>query len=265
MKNIITSVLLLSAVATAVPGCAVIRPGQIGIKQRFGKIVGNPLEQGVKWFNPFVGQIVRINVRTVECLTKLTLPTQEGLNVQADISLLYHVDHDKANDVYLKYGANYEEVIVLSNFRATARDVSAKHLAKDLYATERDKVEKTIFDELSATIGPLGFVVDAVLLKDIILPSVMINAIEAKATAEQTAMKMDFIILQQKKEAERMIIEAEGIKKSQDIINSSLTEMLLQYNNIEMLKGLTTSQNAKIIITDGKTTPLISTDVNTKP
>lgn len=263
MKRIITSVALIGAVAMTTPGCAVIRPGQIGIKQRFGKIVGSPLEQGVKWYNPFIGQIVRINVRTVECLTKLTLPTQEGLNVQADISLLYHVDHDKANDVYLKYGANYEEVIVLSNFRATARDISAKHAAKDLYATERDKVEKAIYDELSATIGPLGFVVDAVLLKDIILPPQMITAIEAKATAEQNAMKMDFVILQQKKEAERLIIEAEGIKKAQDIINSSLTDMLLQYNNIEMLKGLSNSPNTKIIITDGKSTPFITTD--TKP
>ena len=240
--------------------CAVIRPGQIGIKQRFGKIIGKPIEQGVKWYNPFIGQIVRINVRTVECLTKLTLPTQEGLNVQADISLLYHVDHDKANEVYLNYGSNYEEVIVLSNFRATAREISAKYPAKDLYATERDKVEKAIFDELTEHIGKLGFVIDAVLLKDIILPPQMVQAIEAKVTAEQTAMKMDFVIEQQKKEAERMIIEAEAIKKSQDIINSSLTDMLLQYNNIEMLKLLSTSSNTKIIITDGKSTPLINTE-----
>lgn len=259
MKKHITSLAVIGMMAAFISGCAVIRPGQIGIKQRFGKIVGKPIEQGVKWYNPFIGRIVRINVRTVECLTKLTLPTQEGLNVQADISLLYHVDHDKANDVYLNYGSNYEEVIVLSNFRATAREISAKYPAKDLYATERDKVEKAIFDELSEHIGKLGFVVDAVLLKDIILPPQMVQAIEAKVTAEQAAMKMDFVIEQQKKEAERMIIEAEAIRKSQEIINSSLTDKLLQYNNIEMLKGLTTSPNAKIIITDGKTTPLINT------
>lgn len=260
MKRTITSVALIGITISMATSCAVIRPGQIGIKQRFGKIVGTPIEQGVKFYNPFIGRIVRINVRTVECVTRLTLPTSEGLNVQADISLLYHVDHDKANEVYQKYGSNYEEVVVLSNFKATAREVSAKYDAKDLYATERDKVEKAILDELSTDISSHGFVVDAVLLKDIILPPQMVQAIEDKVTAEQAAMKMDFVIQQQKKEAERMIIEAEAIKKSQDIINSSLTDMLLQYNNIEMLKGLTTSPNTKIIITDGKSTPLVSTE-----
>lgn len=241
-------------------GCAVIRPGQIGIKQRLGKIIGQPIEPGVKGYNPFTGRIIRINVRTVECLTKLTLPTQEGLSVTADISLLYHVDHDMANDVYKHYGANYEEVMVLSNFRATAREVSAKFPARELYATSRDKVEKAIFDLLSASIGKHGFVVDAVLLKDIILPAQMMQAIEDKVTAEQQTMKMEFVIAQQKKEAERRIIEAEGIRRSQQIIDSSLTEKLLQYNNIEMLKGLITSPNTKVIITDGKTTPLINTE-----
>lgn len=250
--------MLMLGILTA--GCAVIRPGQIGIKQRLGKIIGQPIEQGVKFYNPFVGRIIRINVRTVECPTRLTLPTQEGLNVQADISLLYHVDHDKANEVYKRYGANYEEVMVLSNFRATAREISAKFPARELYATSRDKVEKTIFDELSKNIGKYGFIIDAVLLKDIILPPQMMQAIEDKVTAEQAAMKMDFVIAQQKKEAERMMIEANAIKKSQQIIDSSLTEQLLQYYNIEMLKGLTNSPNTKIIITDGKSSPFITTE-----
>ncbi|MBI1836293.1 MAG: prohibitin family protein [Flavobacteriia bacterium] len=259
MKNSIKSIVGVLILAS-ISSCAVIRPGEIGIKQRFGKIVGKPIEQGVKFYNPFIGQIVRVNVRTVECLSRLTLPTQEGLNVQADISLLYHVNHDMANEVYLKYGRDYEEVIVLSNFRATAREISAKYAAKDLYATERDKVEKAIMDELKTDIEKLGFVIDAVLLKDIILPPQMVQAIQDKVNAEQAAMKMEFVILQQKKEAERLIIEAEAIKQAQNIINSSLTDKLLQYNNIEMLKSLMNSPNTKIIISDGKTTPFITTE-----
>lgn len=49
-----------------------------------------------------------------------------------------------------------------------------------------------------------------------------------------------------------MKIEAEGIKNAQNIINSSLTEALLKYNYIEMMKSLSTSPNAKVIMTDGK-------------
>ena len=237
--------------------CAVVRPGEIGIKQSLGKIIGKPIQQGVKWYNPFTSHVIKINVRTVEVFVNLPLPTKEGLSVNTEISLLYHVKSDMANDVYLNFGTNYEEVIVMSNFRATAREISARYYAKELYATARDKVEKTIADELSLHISKFGFVVDAVLLKDIILPAQMVQAIQDKVNAEQSALKMEFVIQQQQKEAERRIIEAEGIRKSQMIIDSSLTPRLLQYNQIEMLRSLMNSPNAKIILTDGKTPQLL--------
>ncbi len=260
MKKIINYTVMSVLAISLMTSCAVIRPGEIGIKQRLGKIVGEPKLQGIKFYNPFIGRIIRMNVRTVECPNRLILPTKEGLNVMADIVLLYHMKPEKANDIYLTFGRNYQEVIVLSNFRATAREISARYETKELYATEREKVETAIKEELSTDIEKYGFIVDAVLLKDFQLPDQMVQAIQDKVNAEQAALKMEFVILQQKKEAERLIIEAEAIKKAQDIINSSLTDKLLQYNNIEMLKNLSNSPNAKIIITDGKTTPFITTD-----
>jgi regulator of protease activity HflC (stomatin/prohibitin superfamily) len=260
MKKLVKNIAMFSALAIAVSSCAVIRPGEIGFKQRLGKLVGDPTTQGLKGYNPFISTVIRMNVRTVEVVNSLILPTREGLNVQADIALLYHVDPAKAQEIYTKFGRNYQEVIVLSNFRATAREISARYETKELYATERQKVENAIKDELVAHISQYGFIVDAVLLKDFVLPTQMVQAIQDKVNAEQSALKMNYIIQQQKKEAERLIIEAEAIKKAQDIINSSLTDKLLQYNNIEMLKSLVNSPNAKIIITDGKTVPMITTD-----
>ncbi len=255
LNLIYLSVLLF--LVSLIQSCAIIRPGEIGIKQTLGKIRGLPLPQGVNFYNPFASKIIRINVRTVESFNNLPLPTNEGLSVNAEISLLYHVMPDSANSVYMRFGSNYEEVMVLSNFRATAREISARYVAKELYATERDKVEKAIADELRSDISKYGFVVDAVLLKDIILPPQMVQAIQEKVNAEQSALKMDFVILQQKKEAERRIIEAEGIKKAQDIINSSLSDKLIQYNSIEMMRSLSNSPNAKVIIMDGKS-PIIN-------
>jgi regulator of protease activity HflC (stomatin/prohibitin superfamily) len=61
--------------------------------------------------------------------------------------------------------------------------------------------------------------------------------------------RIKFVIEKQKKEAERMIIEANAVKQAQDIINSSLTEKQLQYNQIEAMKSLINSPNSKVIIT----------------
>jgi prohibitin 1 len=264
MKNsVVIKAALLGSIILLFQQCAVVRPGEIGIKQTLGVIHARPSMQGVTFFNPFVSKVIKINVRTVEVFNNLPLPTKEGLSVNTEISLLYHVKPELVNTVYQKFGTNYEEVMVLSNFRATAREISAKYYAKELYATERDKVEKAIKDELTEHISGYGFVIDAVLLKDIILPPQMVQAIQDKVNAEQAVLKMEFIIEQQKKEAERKIIEATAIKQAQEIINGSLSEKLLQFNQIEMLKSLANSPNSKIIITDGRS-PQILMNAETK-
>lgn len=263
MKTVLQFSLCLVMLGTV--SCRVVRPGEMGIKQTLGRIQGTPFIPGLITFNPFTTRVVKINIRTVESFQTLPLPTKEGLSVNAEISLLYHVKPEEASAVYQKFGTNYEEVMVLSNFRATAREISARYYAKDLYATERQKVEKAIADELKLHIEPAGFVVDAVLLKDIILPAQIVQSIESKVQAEQDVLKMDFVIQKQKKEAERMRIEAEGIKASQDILSQSLNDKILEYNRIKMYEAMMSSGNSKIIITDGKTPVFnpINTEGNT--
>jgi regulator of protease activity HflC (stomatin/prohibitin superfamily) len=240
-----------------IASCTVIRPGEVGFKQKLGKFkTKKPYTGGAVFYNPFVSKIIQVNIRTVEVYENLPLPTKEGLSVDAQIILLYHVKPEFAKDVYTNFGTNYEKVFVVSNFLATAREVSSRYFAKELYAIEREKVEKVIVDELAQHIGSKGFVIDAVLLKDIILPPALSQAILDKVNAEQATLQMEFAIAKQKKEAERLIIEARGIKTAQTIIDSSLTPKMLQYKNLEIMKGLMTSPNAKVIITDGKT-PII--------
>lgn len=253
MKNILNIPVLAVSFALAFSACTIIRPGEVGLKQTLGKLNNQTSTPGPHGFNPFISKYVIMNVRTVEIYETLPLPTKDGLNVNAQITLLYHVDPQKVRSVYENFGLNYENVIVQSNFLATAREVSSRYFAKELYAIEREKVEKVVAEELRKHIEDKGFIVEAVLLKDILLPTAMVNAIQEKVNAEQAALQMEYVIAKQKREAERLRIEAEGIRRAQRIIDSSLTNKLLQYNNIEIMKGLITSPNSKVIITNGQT------------
>lgn len=255
MKQILAVLLLLF-----IASCRVVRPGEVGIKQSLGKIKVVKDVPGPMYYNPFTSKVIKVNIRIVESFQKLELPTKEGLGVEAEISLLYHINPEKAAEVYKKFGNNYEEVMVLSNFRATAREISARYFAKELYATERQKVESAIAEELKNHIEPYGFIVDAVLLKDIILPSQIVQSIENKVQAEQEVLRMEFVVQKQKKEAERILIEAEAIKKANEIIAQSLNDKVLEYNRIKMYESLMNSNNSKIIISDSKTPIITNTE-----
>lgn len=246
----LTTSLSLAFAISSLSGCTIVHPGQVALRQNLGRLTPDRLESGPHLFVPIFTRIVKTNVRTVELYETLPLPTKEGLSVEAQITLLYHVDPAAVRSVYTQYGPNYQEVVVLSNFLATAREVSSKYYAKDLYAIERKKVEKVMKDELIQHLGDKGFVVDAVLLKDILLPESLSRAVQDKVNAEQAALQMEFVIERQKREAERVRIEAEGVKRAQDIINSSLTEKQLRYNQIQMLRTLVSSPNSKIIVTN---------------
>lgn len=243
-------IIVFAVVASMATSCMIVRPGEVGYIQTFGHLTENSIKAGARPFNFFVSKPVKISVKVVEVYEELTVPSKEGLSVKTEISLLYHIDPNKAKDVYITFGKNYEEVAVKSNLRATTREVCAKYEAKDLYATERLKIEQGITDQLNEHIQKYGFMIDAVLLKDIVMPKEITIAIEKKVEAEQASLTMDFLIARQKKEADRVVIEAEGIKKSQDIINGAMTQPALQYRYIEMLKNVGTSPNTKILFMD---------------
>jgi len=254
-----TQRLLLSGViGLSTFSCAIVHPGEVGIKQTLGKIKGDHLAQGAYTFNPFTTTVKKIQTRTVEAYNELDVPTKEGLTVKSEISLLYHVKPEAAREVYTKYGMNYQEVIVETNFRSVARHICGLYYAKELFAVDRKKIEKEIFDELNAGISDKGFVLDAVLLKSITMPPQIFQAVENKLKSEQESLQMEYVISKQKKEAERMQIEAEAIKNYNKTVSESLNEMMVKWSSIQVLKELVTSTNSKVIITDGKSPMIIN-------
>jgi regulator of protease activity HflC (stomatin/prohibitin superfamily) len=80
-------------------------------------------------------------------------------------------------------------------------------------------------------------------------------AIEEKIEAEQSALKYEYILQQERKEAERRIIEAEAKAKANSILSASLSDKILKDKGIEATLQLANSPNSKVIIvgsgTDG--------------
>ena len=95
-------------------------------------------------------------------------------------------------------------------------------------------------------------------VRNINLPESVKQTIESKINAEQDAQKMKFVLEKERQEADRKRVEAQGIADYQRIITSTLTDRLLQYEQIKAQKELALSANSKVVIMgSGKNAPIL--------
>ncbi|MBX2896999.1 MAG: prohibitin family protein [Cyclobacteriaceae bacterium] len=242
----------------AFSSCAIVRQGEVGMKRRLGVLNQKIIQPGSVGFNPFTSTVIKMPIRTMNMEISSNLPSKEGLNVAAVISILYRIEPNKAPYIVENIGVGNEQNVISSVFRSTAADVCSRFFAKDMHSAQRAVIEKEIATQMSELLVPRGFLVEAVLLKNIQLPAGLARAVEEKLEAEQVAQRMEFLLEREKREAERKKIEAEGIRDAQKIISEGLNKNIIEWQSIEAFRELAKSPNTKTIITDGKSPMLIN-------
>lgn len=250
MSRLINFVLVIM-VCIGLTSCATVRQGEVGVKRTLGKYSDNTYTEGLRFFNPLTSKIEKISTRTENLELALMIPSKEGLNIRSEVSILYNIEPKKAPYILRSLGKNFENNVILPVFRSAVADVSARFFAKDMHTGERSTIEKEIKSHMDNTLNGKGINIEAVLLKSILLPSSLSNAIEAKLEAEQQAQRMEFVLDQSRRQAEQKRIEAEGIRDAQQIIAEGLSPAVLQFKSIEAFLELAKSPNTKIIISDG--------------
>jgi prohibitin 1 len=238
---LVLAVILLMASTTSIP------TGNVGVLTLFGRVTGDVLPEGIHLINP-LKSVEKLSVQTQSVKESANVPSNEGLILALDTSLLFRLDKTKAAYVYQTVGDNYAEKIVEPTLRAAIRASTSAHSANALYTNARELVQQQIQDELKAQLAPRGVIVENVLLRDVQLPAMLKGSIEAKQQAEQDALRMSFILQKEKQEAERKRIEAQGIADFQKIVATGISPQLLEWKGIEATEKLATSANAKVVI-----------------
>jgi len=224
-----------------------VESGHVGVLTLFGRVTGEVLSEGMHVINPFKTNN-EMSIRTQEIKESASVPSSEGLVMNLDTSLIYHLDPGKAADVYQKIGPGYENVLIEPNLRAAIREATASHTANALYTGEREMVAKQIYDQLGAVLGARGFFIESILLRDIQLPTTLKSSIEAKQQAEQDALAMNFKLQKETQEAQRKRIEAQGIRDFQQIVAQGISPQLLEWKGIEATENLAKSPNSKVVV-----------------
>jgi prohibitin 1 len=224
-----------------------VATGHVGVLTLFGKVTSETLGEGIHLINPLkTNNEMSIQTQTIK--ESASVPSSEGLMMSLDTSLIYHLNPDRAADVFQHIGADYENVVVEPTLRSAIREATASHTANALYTGEREMVAKQITDQITAELNKRGISVENVLLRDIQLPATLKAAIEAKQQAEQESLAMNFRLQKETQEAQRKRIEAAGVRDFQQIVAQGITPSLLEWKGIEATENLAKSPNSKVVV-----------------
>jgi regulator of protease activity HflC (stomatin/prohibitin superfamily) len=270
LGNGIRSVGIVLIVIGALNACVKqIDAGQIGVSSLFGKVSNEVLTPGLNFVNPLVN-VYNVDIKTLNYTMSgvhnegekegddaIRVLTSDGLEVTIDLTVLYRVVGAEAPRLIRETGLDYKDKIVRPLTRTKIRDNAVYFTAIDLYSTKRDQFQNKIFTSIEADFKKRGLILEQLLLRNITLPNNVKTSIEEKIKAEQDAQKMEFVLQKEKQEAERKRVEAQGIADYQRIISTGLNDKQLQYEQIQMMKGLITSPNSKVIVMGKGNTPVI--------
>jgi regulator of protease activity HflC (stomatin/prohibitin superfamily) len=239
--------MLVALVVAIVQLATVVPAGTVGVVDFFGNVSDHTLKSGVNVVNP-LAKIIKFSIKTQELKELMEVPSEEGLSVGLEISLLYRLNPDQANEIYKTVGPNYGDIILIPQFRSVVRGVTARYQAKALYTASREALATEIMGELEKLVGPRGINVEAAALREIKLPSRLTQSIEEKLQAEQESERMQFVLKREEQEAERKRIEAAGIRDFQAIVSEGINQNLLRWKGIEATEKLANSTNSKVVV-----------------
>lgn len=199
------------------------------------------------------------DVREEQLEEEMEVLSSNGLNISVDVTARVNPVYNKIGDLHEKFGKEYVTSLVRPELRSSVRKIIGQFTPEELYSTRRDEVQQLIQEDLAKSLDDNYIELRASLIRDIELPQKVKTAIEDKIEAEQQALKYQYILQQERQEAERKTIEAQAKADANRILSASLSDKILKDKGIEATLKLAESPNTKVIVVggDGEGLPLI--------
>lgn len=226
------------------------------------------LKEGLRIVWPW-NSVTTYDARVQTQKIDLQILTKDQLRTKISINFQYSINEPTLPLLHKYIGQNYYDKIVLPEVVSNTREIVGGLTSDDAFTTGIQSLvgdiamgsDHMIIDKLSPPgLAAVRLVsIRSVQLESTEFPPEMEAAIQRKLIYQQEAQSYTYRIDSAKKEAERKVIEAEGIKKFQNIVNAGLSESYLRYKGIEATEKLSQSQNSKVVIigSGSKGLPLI--------
>lgn len=236
--------------------CTTVDSGEIGI--RFHKFSGDSDSyggvegtcHGWVWFNPFTESIftypTMVQRKNYE---PFTVNAKDASVFTMDPQIAYHINPDKASDIFVKYRKPIEELEngYIRTCIYEAYRTCGNAYTSDSLMSNRAKFEADVRSRLEKSLAKEGFIVDE-FTSAITPPKSLTDMIDAKNRAIQSALKAENEVKEAEANAKISVAKAEGEAKAMKIkadaeayynktIAASLSPMIVQEDMIEKWDG----------------------------
>lgn len=209
--------------------------GSVENPRRGGTHVIVPVVQRVAVFYPVTQQEYTMSARLGEGQRSgeddaVEARTSDGQTLSMDVTILYRIVPDKANDLYLDWNENYIAGFVRPTARSIVREIVSKYSAEQIYGEAREQLGDDIRDAVAVRFTQENLELTDFLVRDITFSDAFTEAIEQKVVAEQNLERSRTEAQQREAEAKgraaAAIADAEGEAQSTKIRAEAQAEAL---------------------------------------
>lgn len=216
----------------------VVGAGERGVVfSKFGGVQEGVRGEGLQLKIPFIHTVIPIDVRIHKAETDASASSKDLQTVHSRIALNYHIAPDEAAKIYQEVGTLYKERLIDPSVQEAVKAATAQFTAEELI-TRRAEVSALIKEMLGERLISRNIIVDEFNIVDFNFSDVFNQAIEAKQTAEQEALKAQRDLERIKIEAEQTVTAAQAEAESQRLQRETITETILQLRAIEKWNGV---------------------------
>lgn len=197
----------------------------VEVDKAAGKVVTEPRGVGYHFFNGWATDMViyRVAAHSYPADTKgsednkdytLTLKTNDGQNVNVDLTIIYSLNSKDVPQLHQQIGPNYEDQIILPQIRSEARIAIGNYTAEELYTGKvRDELQQQIKDRLVRVLSKYTAInVQDALIRHFSFSQAFELAIEQKKLAAQSVEINKNLALAQEEKAKQVEAQARGGK-----------------------------------------------------
>jgi regulator of protease activity HflC (stomatin/prohibitin superfamily) len=234
-----------------------IGAGERGVVLNFGAVQDTVLDEGLHFRVPIMQNIVTVDVKVQKSESQAAAASSDLQDVSSTVALNYHIIPEKANIVYQTIGIAFKERIIDPAVQEVVKAVTAKYTAEELI-TKRPAVSDAMKTTLTERLLVHNIAVDAFSIVGFSFSKVFMEAIEAKQTAEQLALKAKRDLERIKIEADQKITAAKAEAEALRLQRANISTDLIELRKIEAnLKAIDKWNGILPQVTGGGAIPFI--------